>query len=238
MRNLLLEQLDERAQMLTGRHKALSMVEGVQHGDVDGDRLRRLPHGRRHRGRARPHLPPQLDHRRLGQRRPARARAAQRAWSPPSTASRSSWSPATTAPAWTPRDYAPEARTVAVKDYVSRYAAVCRTAGPHLRPTSATAAQEAVALAGRHDARTGGPFTVELEFDADAAGGRGRVVPGVDRVAERRVRYTAPTDATRYPHVQGRDHTVAAVEESMADHPARDLWTSRRSTRWSRSPRT
>ncbi|KND40108.1 M55 family metallopeptidase, partial [Streptomyces stelliscabiei] len=36
MRNLLLEELDERAQMLTGRHKALSMVEGVQHGDVDG----------------------------------------------------------------------------------------------------------------------------------------------------------------------------------------------------------
>ena len=36
MRNLLLERLDERAEMLTGRHKALSMVEGVQHGDVDG----------------------------------------------------------------------------------------------------------------------------------------------------------------------------------------------------------
>ena len=36
MRNLLLEELDERAQMLTGRHKSLSMVEGVQHGDVDG----------------------------------------------------------------------------------------------------------------------------------------------------------------------------------------------------------
>lgn len=36
MRNLLLEELDERAQMLTGRHKDLSMVEGVQHGDVDG----------------------------------------------------------------------------------------------------------------------------------------------------------------------------------------------------------
>jgi D-amino peptidase len=36
MRNLLLEQLDERAEMLTGRHKSLSMVEGVQHGDVDG----------------------------------------------------------------------------------------------------------------------------------------------------------------------------------------------------------
>ncbi len=36
MRNLLLERLDERAQMLTGRHKSLSMVEGVQRGDVDG----------------------------------------------------------------------------------------------------------------------------------------------------------------------------------------------------------
>lgn len=36
MRNLLLERLDERVQMLTGRHKSLSMVEGIQHGDVDG----------------------------------------------------------------------------------------------------------------------------------------------------------------------------------------------------------
>ncbi|KPC86054.1 peptide ABC transporter substrate-binding protein, partial [Streptomyces sp. NRRL F-6602] len=36
MRNLFLERLDPRAQMLTGRHKSLSMVEGVQHGDVDG----------------------------------------------------------------------------------------------------------------------------------------------------------------------------------------------------------
>lgn len=36
MRNLLLEELDERATMLTGRHKDLTMVEGIQHGDVDG----------------------------------------------------------------------------------------------------------------------------------------------------------------------------------------------------------
>ena len=34
MRNLLLEELDERAELLTGRHKHLSMVEGIQHGDV------------------------------------------------------------------------------------------------------------------------------------------------------------------------------------------------------------
>ena len=36
MRNLLLEELDDRAVMLTGRHKDLSMVEGIQYGDVDG----------------------------------------------------------------------------------------------------------------------------------------------------------------------------------------------------------
>ena len=36
MRNLLLERLDERATMLTGRHKDLSMLEGIQHGDADG----------------------------------------------------------------------------------------------------------------------------------------------------------------------------------------------------------
>ena len=36
MRNVLLEELDPRAVMLTGRHKDLSMVEGIQHGDVDG----------------------------------------------------------------------------------------------------------------------------------------------------------------------------------------------------------
>src|SRR6266567_2333711 len=36
MRNLLLEELDARAVMLTGRHKKLSMVEGIQHDDVAG----------------------------------------------------------------------------------------------------------------------------------------------------------------------------------------------------------
>lgn len=35
MRNLLLESLDERATMITGRHKDLTMVEGIQHPDVD-----------------------------------------------------------------------------------------------------------------------------------------------------------------------------------------------------------
>ncbi|MEE2048831.1 M55 family metallopeptidase, partial [Nocardiopsis tropica] len=36
MRNLLLEELNGEATMITGRHKELSMVEGVQSGDCDG----------------------------------------------------------------------------------------------------------------------------------------------------------------------------------------------------------
>src|SRR5690625_2060175 len=36
MRNLLLEELDDRATMITGRHKELTMVEGIQRGVVDG----------------------------------------------------------------------------------------------------------------------------------------------------------------------------------------------------------
>jgi hypothetical protein len=35
MRNLLLEELDERAVLLTGRHKELSMLEGIADPDVD-----------------------------------------------------------------------------------------------------------------------------------------------------------------------------------------------------------
>ena len=35
MRNLLLESLDARASMIIGRHKDLTMVEGIQHPDVD-----------------------------------------------------------------------------------------------------------------------------------------------------------------------------------------------------------
>src|SRR5260370_1428147 len=36
MRNLLLEELDGRAAMLTGRHKDLGMVEGIQHPEGSG----------------------------------------------------------------------------------------------------------------------------------------------------------------------------------------------------------
>ncbi|HEX5569398.1 MAG TPA: M55 family metallopeptidase, partial [Streptomyces sp.] len=90
------------------------------------------------------------------------------------------------------RGYAPDALGVAVKDYVSRYAAVCRTPARTAADISA-AAKEAVALAVRHEPAPPRPRTVELEFDAEHLAGAATVVPGVEQVGERRVAYTSPT---------------------------------------------
>ena len=88
--------------------------------------------------------------------------------------------------------YAPEARKVAVKDHVSRYAAVCRTPARTASDIRA-AAKEATALAGRQEPVRGGPFTVELEFDAAHLAAAATVVPGVAGSGERRVAYTSGT---------------------------------------------
>ncbi|MGW3244612.1 M55 family metallopeptidase [Streptomyces sp. NPDC001070] len=192
MRNLLLEQLDERAQMVTGRHKDLSMVEGVQHGDVDGIAFVGFHTGAGTEGvLAHTYLPNSITG----------------VWvngSPPASEGR--LNALVAAEYGVPvvlvtgddrtgldaADYAPAARTVAVKDYVSRYAAVCR---PPARTAAdiRAAAKDAVVLAVRHEPVRGGPFTIEVEFDAAHLAGAAAVVPGVERTGERRVTYTSPT---------------------------------------------
>lgn len=94
--------------------------------------------------------------------------------------------------------YAPEALKVAVKDHVSRYAAVCRTPSRTAADIHA-AAKEAAALAVRREPVSGGPFTVAVEFDAEHLAGAVTVVPGVTRGGERKVIYTSETmyDAIR-----------------------------------------
>ncbi|MCZ9341659.1 M55 family metallopeptidase, partial [Streptomyces sp. TRM76130] len=88
--------------------------------------------------------------------------------------------------------YAPEAPKVAVKDHVSRYAAVCRTPA-RTAADIRTAAKEAAALAVRHEPVSGGPFTVVVEFDAEHLAAASTVVPGVERTGERKVAYTSGT---------------------------------------------
>jgi D-amino peptidase len=190
MRNLLLEQLDERAQMLTGRHKALSMVEGVQHGDVDGIAFVGYHTGAGAEG--------VLAHTYL-------ANSITGVWVDGARASEGLLNSFVVAEFGVPvvlvtgddrtvedaEGYAPEAHGVAVKDYVSRYAAVCRTPGRTAADIRA-AAREAAALAVRKEPARPRPRTVELEFDAEHLVGAATVVPGVERTGERRVAYTSP----------------------------------------------
>ncbi|KUL54769.1 peptide ABC transporter substrate-binding protein [Streptomyces sp. NRRL F-4489] len=189
MRNLLLEQLDERAEMLTGRHKSLSMVEGVQHGDVDGIAFIGYHTGAGTEG--------VLAHTYL-------ANTLTGVWVNGIRAGEGYLNSLVAAEYGVPvvlvtgddrtcedaKGYAPQAPAVAVKDYVSRYAAVCR---PPARTAAEirAAAREGAALAVRHTPVSGGPFRFELEFDAEHLVGAATCVPGVERCGERRVAYTS-----------------------------------------------
>ncbi|WP_329139655.1 M55 family metallopeptidase [Streptomyces sp. NBC_00670] len=191
MRNLLLEQLDDRAEMLTGRHKSLSMVEGVQHGDVDGIAFLGYHAGAGMEG--------VLAHTYL-------ANQITGVWLNDVRASEGLLNAHVAAEYGVPvvlvtgddvacedaLGYAPEALKVAVKDHVSRYAAVCRTPARTAADIRA-AAKEAAALAVRHAPAQDGPFTLALEFDAEHLAAATTVVPGVDRVGERKVAYTSAT---------------------------------------------
>ncbi|MCF6522873.1 M55 family metallopeptidase [Streptomyces sp. JJ36] len=191
MRNLLLERLDDRAQMLTGRHKALSMVEGVQHGDVDAIAFVGYHTGAGTEG--------VLAHTYL-------ANSVTGVWVDGVPAGEGRLNALVVAEYGVPvvlvtgddracedaKGYAPRARTAAVKDYVSRYAAVCRTPARTAADIRA-AARDAAALAGRYEPEAGGPYEVELEFDAEHLVGAASVVPGVERSGVRRVAYTSPT---------------------------------------------
>lgn len=191
MRNLLLEQLDERAQMITGRHKALSMVEGVQRDDIDGIAFVGYHAAAGAEG--------VLAHTFL-------ANSLTGVWLDGVRASEGLLNSFVVAEYGVPiilvtgddracedaKGYAPHAPAVAVKDYVSRYAAVCRTPARTARDIH-EAARRAVELAGRQQPVHAGPHEIVLEFDAEHLAGAATVVPGVEQTGERRVAYTSPT---------------------------------------------
>ncbi|MDT0266399.1 M55 family metallopeptidase [Streptomyces sp. DSM 44915] len=190
MRNLLLERLDDRAQLLTGRHKALSMVEGVQHGDVDGIAFVGYHTGAGDAG--------VLAHTYLGNSLTGvfvdGVRASEGLLNALVVAEFGTPVVLVTGDDLTVRDaerYAPTAVGVAVKDYVSRYAAVCRT--PARTAADITeGATRAAALAVRHPPAAPTPRRFEIEFDAEQLAGAATPVPGVEQTGERRVAFTAP----------------------------------------------
>lgn len=192
MRNLLLETLDTRAEMITGRHKDLTMVEGVQAGDVDGVVFLGYHAGAGMEGvLAHTYLPNSITG----------------VWVDGEPASEGRLNALVVSEYGTPvilvtgddracadaATYAPEARTVAVKEYVSRYAARCRPPArtfDDIRAAAADAVQRAVR---RPSIASAGPHAVDVEVDATQLADFAAMVPTVERVAPRQVRYTSST---------------------------------------------
>jgi D-amino peptidase len=186
-RNILLEDLDTRASMLTGRHKPLSMMQGVDTG-VDGVVFLGYHTGAGVEGvLSHTYLPNQitgvwLDGVHASEGRLNAALAAEHGV-PVLVVTGDDL---TCADAGT---YVPGAKTVAVKECVSRYAAIC------LPPTvTATAIEDAsragMAQAGRFTGDVSG-HRIEVEFDAAHLAAAAAVVPTVEQLEVRRVGFDA-----------------------------------------------
>jgi D-amino peptidase len=189
MRNLLLERLDRRAAMITGRHKDLSMMEGVQHGDVDGVVFLGYHAGAGAEG--------VLAHTYL-------ANSITGVWLDGVRASEGRLNAAVAAEFGVPvvmvigddktvedaKGYAPEAVGVQVKQCVSRYAARCDPPAVTAEAIAA-GAEEAAALAVRREPVVS-PHRIEVEFDADHLARAATVAPGVEMCGERRVGFDSP----------------------------------------------
>jgi len=191
MRNLLLEELDGRAAMITGRHKELTMVDGVQRGDIDGVVFLGYHTAAGTDGvLAHTYLPNSITDVRVngevGSEGRLNAHVVAEYGVPVILVTGDDLTCADA------EGYAPDAPKVAVKDHVARYTAECR---PPARTHAdiRAAAKDAMALAGRREPMAGGPFTVEVEVDAAQLVTNACMVPTVEQVAARRVRFTAPT---------------------------------------------
>ncbi|MDQ0381669.1 M55 family metallopeptidase [Amycolatopsis thermophila] len=188
-RNLLLEDLDERARMLTGRHKPLSMMQGIDSG-VDGVVFLGYHAGAGADGvLAHTYLENQITG----------------VWLDGEPASEGRLNAALAAEYGVPvllvsgddkacddaAGYAPGAERVAVKECVSRYAAICL-------PPSRTAEMLSAAARASMDRAVRTPGTaathrIEVEFDASHLAQAAAVVPTVEQTGVRRVGFDAAT---------------------------------------------
>ncbi|HEY4459484.1 MAG TPA: M55 family metallopeptidase [Pseudonocardiaceae bacterium] len=187
-RNLLLENLDVRARMLTGRHKPLSMMQGIDSG-VDGVVFLGYHAGAGVEGvLSHTYLPNTitgvwLDGVPASEGRLNAALAAE--YGVPVIAFTGDDKACADA-----ADYAPDAHRVAVKECVSRYAAIC-TPPERTADWIGGAAQAAMSLAGCGEPVVG-PHRIEIEFDATHVAQAAAVVPTVELVGIRRVGFDAP----------------------------------------------
>ena len=191
MRNLLLERLDPRAAMLTGRHKELSMVEGIQHGDVDGVAFVGYHAAAGAEGvLAHTYLANSVTSIRVNG-----VRASEGLLNSVVAAQYGVPIVLVTGDDRTCADaagYAPDAPAVAVKECVSRYAAICRP--PEVTADAIrVAAARGAALAGRRTPAPDGDYLTEIEVDAAQLAQAAAIVPGVRRTGDRTVEYRSAT---------------------------------------------
>ena len=192
MRNLLLEDLDERATMITGRHKNLSMVEGIDHPDTSAVAFVGYHAGAGADGvLAHTYLPNSITAVRVNGEPASEGRlnalVAAEYGVPVVLVTGDDRACADAA------GYAPDAGTVAVKDCVSRYAALCRP--PAVTAAAIrSAAAEAAKLAGRLEPATeDSGFQVQVDVDAAQLALAAAIIPTVEQTGERTVAYWSPT---------------------------------------------
>ncbi len=190
MRNLLLEELDERATMLTGRHKELSMLEGIDDPDVAAVAFLGYHAGAGAEG--------VLAHTFL-------ANSITGVWLNGKPASEGRLNSMVAAELGVPvvlvtgddrtcadaQAYAPGAQAVPVKQCVSRYSAICSppaVTGAAIRQ----AARRAAALAGRQPPSREPEYRVDIEVDAAQLALAASLVPGVQRTGDRTIAYLTP----------------------------------------------
>ncbi len=190
MRNLLLEELDERATMLTGRHKELSMLEGIDDPDVAAVAFLGYHAGAGAEG--------VLAHTFL-------ANSITGVWLNGKPASEGRLNSMVAAELGVPvvlvtgddrtcadaQAYAPGAQAVPVKQCVSRYSAICSppaVTGAAIRQ----AARRAAAQAGRQPPSREPEYRVDIEVDAAQLALAASLVPGVQRTGDRTIAYLTP----------------------------------------------
>ena len=193
MRNLILEQLDPRVRMITGRHKTFSMMEGVQsrpdlvafvgyHAPAGGPGI--LSHTM---------IGPLLVEARLNGE--VMSEGYLNALLGNEYGTRVAVVSGDDKTCEDAARYAPSARGVAVKRAIDRYTADCL----HPEVTSALLREAAAQSAGAaRFAPTEPPYVCDAEFSVTSAAAACAMIPCVDRLDERRVRMTFTTVAELY----------------------------------------
>ena len=188
MRNILLEELDDRVRLLTGRHKPLGMMQGIEGTDA-------VVFLGYHAGAGEKGV---LSHTYLGN-------SILGVWLDGQPASEGYLNAALAKEHGVPvimvtgddkacedaLRYAPDAEHVAVKEYVSRYTAICLPPARTFE-LQREAAGRAATRAGRTEALAR-PHRIEVEFDAVQLADATANIPTVEQTGDRRVAFDAPT---------------------------------------------